>query len=122
MRLQKPRVFLLWKQNLRLHPPVRSPGLHYQVIEIGYGVSRAPEADLARVFEGVVRRFDLFLAVVITDDFVADALDLELVPLPGGDLEVRARELPSAPFYNVVQAVVVLQGVCADDVIIVGIL
>src|SRR5260370_2091077 len=40
----------------------------------------------------------------------------------GSDLEVRARKLPPTPFNNTVQAVVILQSIRADDVVVVGVL
>src|SRR5260370_9590817 len=90
--------FLAPETNPCLRLLQQSLGLHYQVIEIRYGVCLSPQANLAGFFESVVRGFDLFLAVVVADDFFADALDLEFLPLSGSDLEIGPGKFHRVPF------------------------
>ena len=93
----------------------------FQVVEVGHGVSFCPEADLACILERVIRGLDLFVAVVIAGDLAACDFNSQLVPLAGRDLQIRAGELAPSPIDHVIEPVVVLQGVGANDVVVVRI-
>src|SRR5438034_7642359 len=96
-----------------------SPGYYLQIIEISNRIGLSPQTDLAGIFERVVRCFDLLRAVVVTNELVAHSLHAQLVPFAGRDLEIRSRELTAAAVNDVVQPVVILQGVRSDDVIVI---
>src|SRR5256712_8363142 len=66
---------------------------HREIVEVDYRIGLGPQADLSRIFEGVVPGRDLQLAIVITAKFVAARLRPDLVPDAGRDLEIRPGKL-----------------------------
>src|SRR5712691_8768324 len=101
--------------------PSRSLRRNLQIIERGYGISLRPKAHFASIFECVVSGLNLFVAVVIAGDLVSLSLYTQFVPFPRGDLKVSSSELTATAFDYVVEPVIVLQSVGADDVIVVRI-
>src|ERR1700687_1673411 len=92
-----------------------------QIIKRGYGISLCPKAHFARVLERVVSGFDFLAAVVIASDLIAHGLHPEFVPFSCGHLKVGSRELAASAVYHVIEPVIVLKGVCANDVVVVRI-
>src|SRR5436309_15424139 len=66
---------------------------HREVVEVDYRIGLGPQADLSRIFEGVVPGGDLQLAIVITAKFVAARLHPDFEPDAGLDLEIRPRKM-----------------------------
>src|SRR6266566_4218734 len=101
------------------------PGLlsrYTQIIEVRHRISFCPQSDLASIFERIVRCFDFLSAVVVTNDLVSDALHAQLMPFAGSDFEICACKLAAVSRDDVVEPVVILQSVGADDVIVVCVL
>src|SRR5258708_11245701 len=87
-----------------------------EIVEIGYRISLCPQSNLAGIFERVVRRFDLLGAVVVTNDFVSDTFNAQLVPLTGSHFEIRTCKLAAISLTDAEEPVVILHGVGADDI------
>src|SRR5260370_29250272 len=101
--------------------PSRSLRRNLQIIERGYGISLCPKAHFASIFECVVSGLNLFVAVVIAGDLVSRSLYTQFVPFPRGDLKVSSSELTAATVDYMIESVIILQGVGANDVIVVRI-
>src|SRR5262249_28650962 len=101
--------------------PAASLAADLEVVEVGPGVGLGPQADLARLREGRVLRFEILLAVQGDGHLVALHGDLESMPLAGGYLQLFLRfQLDPFAIDDLVEAQVVLQGVHAGDVVVVG--
>src|SRR6266699_4008288 len=100
----------------------RSLRRNVQVIERGNGIGFCPKTYFARILQGVVGSFDLFGPVIVAREFVAHGLHAKLMPDTGRHLEVCSCKLAPSSIDNVVQAVIVLQSVGADDVVIIRLL
>src|SRR5262249_47372170 len=85
--------------------------LYGEVVEARLGVGLGPEAHLAGLGEGVVRRLQVLLAVQTALDLVADHFDRERVPFPSGNLDLGVLELGAAlTAHDLVDPEVVFQG------------
>ena len=90
-----------------------------QVIERSYGISLCPKTDFAGIFERIVAGLNLLVAVVIAGDLVAHYLYAQFVPFSRGDFQIGSRELATPTVHHVIEALIVLQSVGADDVVVV---
>ena len=92
-----------------------------QIIERGDGIGLCPQAHFARVLERVVDGLDFLVAVVVTSDLVSSDLHAQFVPFSRRNLEVGSGELTPATVHYVIEPVIVLQRVGANDVLVVRI-
>src|SRR6266581_6641529 len=99
-----------------------SVALDGEVVELDHGVRLRPEPDLAGLFEGLVLRVEHLVAVVPDGEVITDGLHLERVPGVGSHLDALVQERAPAAIDRVVDGAVVLVGVAAGDVVVVGVL
>src|SRR6266496_3579250 len=101
---------------------VRSFCRDFQIVEVGDRISLGPKAHLAGTFEGVVTRLDFLEAVVIARNLVSRSLHAQFVPFSRRDLKIGSRELAAAAVDDVIEPVILLRSVGANDVVVVRIL
>src|SRR6266404_215065 len=98
-----------------------SLGCDLQIIERSYRIGFCPKTNFACIFERVVGGVDLLGAVIVAREFVAQRLHPQLVPDTSSHLEIGTRKLAAAAVDNMVEAIIVLERICTDDVVIVRI-
>src|SRR6266702_3686857 len=76
----------------------------------------------ARGLEGVVSGLNLLFAIVVAGDLVSDRLHAKLMPLARGNFYAGAGDLATPSIDHVIQVGVGLQGVRADEVVVVCVL
>src|SRR6266851_5019268 len=101
--------------------PWRSLRSDLQVVEMRDRVRFCPQPDLAGILERVVGGLDFLAAVVIASDLVAHGFHSQFMPFSRSHLEICSRELAPPTVYYVIEPIIILQGVCANDVVVVRI-
>jgi hypothetical protein len=94
-----------------------------ELVEMGLRIGLGPEAHFAGMLERSVRDLPQLPAVQVTFHLVAFGLDLELMPFTRRDLHaLLAANLAAFPGHNMVNPIIVLQGIHAADVVVVVVL
>src|SRR5712692_10509798 len=93
-----------------------------EIVELDNRVRLGPKPHLAGLLECLVLRVEDLVAVEPDDEVVAGGLELQRMPRVLGDLHALVQEGSPATVDGVVDRAVVLVGVAAGDVVVVGVL